>query len=364
MRSTYALPMLLAGSAGCLDLNALQSGNSTGVVDLAMTAPPPDLSVVDMTAAKDFTAPPPDMTPTHWTTVYNNNSVPLNGLSGVSSGGNLNIYAVGTGGTVITSTDGTNFTVVANKTGGFNTLNAVWAASAKTVFVVDSGKQVFSTTDAGATLWKPETLAAPSKSLNTIIGHSATELLTAGGDKNLGRHLNGTNWADAPMNPNQSSFGSTATAAKYYVVGNGGAISYALTADVETTGKWTNVTINGGPNLNAVWVTPDDKTLYAAGDSAVIVQYDLSAKNTVSNKSYGSTGNNFHAMWAASNTDIFAVGDAATVYHYDGLAWSPYGGNGTNLNGWDLTGIWGDANGVWVCGTDSATAKKGIIFKY
>ena len=48
-------------------------------------------------------------------------------------------------------------------------------------------------------------------------------------------------------------------------------------------------------------------------------------------------GNDLHAVWGNSETDIFAVGDYGTILHYDGSSWSEM------CSEHSLSSIWGSS---------------------
>ena len=66
------------------------------------------------------------------------------------------------------------------------------------------------------------------------------------------------------------------------------------------------------------------------------------------------------AAWVSGSALGYVAGAAGTVYFFNNGAWASISNN--NLNGYDLTGIWGDgAGGLWVSATNGT---DGAIFKY
>lgn len=353
MRRTDMLPLLMAGASGCLDLNSLESGNTLG--DMGSASKDMAMTMGDM-AGTDLAGTQPDLAKTSdmggpaspWSTPPAKiTGVPLNAISGYSTGGDA-IFAAGNAGTVIVGDGQANTFAAAKNNAGSSNLNAVWATGTKSAMVADQTGGVWATTDSGDSAWADQG-AGVTKALNAITGRNGLDIVVMGADTTNGRYYNGT-WVNAKHNTGQPMFGIWASATTWYAVGNGG---YVATA-TDPAGTWSAIKVSSNPNLTAVWGV-DDKNVWAVGAGGILAQYD----GNFWSKS-GLSSQNLNAIWGSSGSDIFVVGNGGVAYHYNGSNWSTI--SNATLSGYNLTGVWGDgAGGVWVTAIKGA---DGYIFKY
>ncbi|MBK8046744.1 MAG: Ig-like domain repeat protein [Anaerolineales bacterium] len=100
------------------------------------------------------------------------------------------------------------------------------------------------------------------------------------------------------------------------------------------------MTSNTTSGLFDIWGT-SASSIYAAGQSGVVVRYDGSTWT----KMVTNTSASFHGLWGSSTADIYAVGYAGAIRHYNGTAWS-------SMN----SGITTSFNGIWVASPSEAFA--------
>lgn len=342
MRSTCAVPMLLAGAAGCLDLSSLQSG-SMGTMPKDMAMPTDGSTAFDMKTPADLKT-----SPARWSLAYSSTGNPLNAITGFKTGSTSTIYAAG--GLTVIKGDGSAFSAAAFSPAGTAPIHGMWAGSDVNVYVSDDGGSIWETKDGAASDWL-DVAAGASSAQWSIHGRGRSDILAVGLDKKFGYYFN-TTWTKVQHNVNQQMYGVYATAAKWYVVGQGGGSAYAT----DPAMNWTAKNVGGGPALRAVYAS-DDQHVFAVGLGGAIHKFDGTAW---SNMSQGS--NDLLAIWGSSSSDIFAVGKKGTVLHYDGAQWKS--DSSPALASVDLSGIWGDGSGgVWAVGNDSS-GKDGSIYKY
>lgn len=354
--------MLMVGAAGCLDLNALQSGQTdmgTMPKDLAM--PTEDLAMPDLAPADDLAAPDDMSPPTAWQKVYPRTGVsaPLNAIAGATDATGT-IFAVGDQETVVSGT-GTTFTKqpAANLTGN---VKALWVASSLEVWVTSTNNnRVLFTGTAGAAFAETAT-APPNKAWRGIFAKNGknSEIVVVGDDMTTAGHWDGTKWTMPNPNPSlkQNGNGVWASDKNIWAVGNMGGSS---TTNDGKKATWTalgdytaDLTAVSGADDNHVFATAKDGKLLklnGAGNA-------WDAKATAA----GNSPPALSALWVKDKNEVWVAGAGGAVSQCDVPAGTCTSKSNSNLNGQDLTGIWGDGKGaVYVTATNGT---NGTIFKY
>jgi len=390
----HRLIISLIAVAGCLDLSALQSGAldmampspdmamdlsdmAMDLSDMAMPSPDmameaPDLAKPNDLSMPDLAAPPdlvqqPDMSPIGWTNVtpaMAPSSLAAIAGAGTVSGGNLAIYIVGKGATILKSTDGNSFAAAPAPTAAMADFNALWVQSATDVWVADSAGAVYEHkmgVDA-AMGWVNKLSPAPmAMAQRAIFGRAATsDIVVAGDDTSKAltlTPLSGTTWVSANHMLGVKIAGVWA-GATYIVVGENGKAARALTPSLTwgaiglgPMATAANLTAVSGTADNAVWVVTSDGQLLST---------DLTAMNPRLSREALQAGASFTGVWARSTTEVWIVGKASTVYMWNGTSLVD---RRANLPaGYDLTGVFGDGTSVWIVGNNTSTG-SGAIFR-
>lgn len=356
MRANQILPIMLAGAAGCLDLQALQSDAKDAAMPVVedMASPVDDLA----TPAKDMANPAKDMTnpdmtnpPTNWFLQYTLAGNNLYALHGKTVATETTIWAVGEKSKEAhyTSTSG-KFTA-GDVGAGNKTFRALWASSEKDVWAVGDGGLIYKGDNANK--WTAQT-SNTGANLSGVYGNSATDILVASDNKNDFTAYNGTAWAALTHGQNAASNGM-------WITGN---FTFAPSPNgVAIRGKdratWSLETTVASTNFNSV-TGIDEKTVYLAGAGGNIAKWDNANTKWVNTKVDG-LGREFLSIWAVSASEIWAVGKTGMAYRGDGTTWTSVGP--VTLAAHELRAVWGDAKGVYVL-TYEPVGKDSYIYKY
>lgn len=359
MRANHVLPLMLAGTAGCLDLQALQSDAKDAALPPVedMAVPADDLAV----PAKDMAVPAKDMTviqdmtvvPTSWTQVHTIKNLNLYALHGKTVGAETSIWAVGE------KSKEAHFTTTSNKwtnvdmdAAKMSTFRGLWAVSEKVVWAVGDSGVIYKGDNAGS--WTPQTSGVNSN-LTGIFGNSGTDILVSGAD--TAKFLSTTDgiaWMGLAHNQTAASNGIWITGnITFAPAPNGVAIRGADRA------TWSLENTQAATAFNSV-SGADDKNVYTVGAGGYVAKWDSTNTKWVSTK-VDITGREFLSVWAISATDVWAVGRTGMAYRNDGTKWTSVGP--ATLATHDLRGVWGDAKGVYVVTFDSVS-KDSFVYKY
>lgn len=359
MRANQILPIMLAGTAGCLDLQALQSDAK----DAAMP-PVEDMAspVVDMAMpAADMANPArdmanPDMTTpvTNWKEQHSIKNLNLYAIHGKTVGADTSIWVVGE------KSKEAHFTTASNTwtnkdmdAAKMSTFRSMWAASEKVVWAAGDGGVLYKGDNAGT--WTPQT-SGVTGNLTGIFGNSGTDLMAVGADANkVITSSDGTAW-------NMLTHGQNSASNSVYLFGTNTFMANPNGVALRSADRsnWILDSVQSTVNFNSVSGS-DEKNVYIAGSGGYIAKWDgmkwTSAK-------VDATGRDFLSIWAISATDIWAVGKLGMVYRGDGAKWTFVGpGTTSALVAQELRGVWGDAKGVYVVSYDAA-AKDSFVYKY
>lgn len=352
----------MAGAAGCLDLNALQSGQpdmGTMPKDLAMPVEQ-DLAMPDLAPAADL-APSPDLgSPTEWRKVYPSaaaTSPPLNAISGATDATGT-IFAVGDSATVVSGT-ATNFGKAA-AVGLMGDVKALWVASSLEVWVTSSNNNRVLFTAAAGTAFAETALAPPNKTWRGIFAKAGknNDIVIVGDDKSTAAQWDGTKWNSVDPNLKKSGNGVWASDKNFWTVGDMGG---SATTNDGKKATWTKLT-DYSSDINAV-TGADDSNVFAAAKDGKLLKLNAGgtgwdAKATAA----GSAPPVLSAIWAKDNNEVWVAGASGAVSQCDVAAGTCASKSNSNLNGQNITGIWGDGKGgVWVT---TSNGTNGAIFKY
>lgn len=366
--------VLSLGLAGCLDLNALQSGANPPdmalPVDMAdpqmdMAQPPADMATPDMSN--------PDMaSPFAWTNVTPATAPgKLNAISGFVGGGITTVYAVGAAATVLKSANGAAFAPAASPAMGAMEFTALFIRDASNLWVADANGKVFTSTDAAATTanWtdKMTGSAIPQRGIFGRAG--ADSVLVAGDDTTRGLFLNpssGTAWSAtvSACTGGVKTTGVWGSAGYYLFVGEGlkaakgpnPAMACNSLSNMDLVGSANFVAASGVDDQNAFLLTADGQLGHS----------DLTAANDKMFRRGRVMNATFTALWVRNQNEVWVVGSLAgspKVWQWvtGSLNMTDRTGN-LSAAGYTLSGIWGDSAGsLWIIGNNGGT---GAIFKH
>jgi photosystem II stability/assembly factor-like uncharacterized protein len=239
------------------------------------------------------------------------------------------LFAVGDGGVILRSSDGTNWTPVP-VAGLIDNLYAIWGTGGSYVYAVGDNSVILRSTDGGA-MWsfqRNPTISTPNHavwgdqigdvwvaSLNGIVYSNNAGLTYGGQTSATGYH---------------AMWGASATSVWAVGHGSGALISHyngSFWDAQDATGA-------AGSTLQGVWGSGSN--LFAVGTEG----YILGTTNTGSSWAprLGPSISNFNAVWGSSAADVYVVGDGGELLHSvdQGLTWQHEGGGNQAL-----FGVWG-----------------------
>jgi len=344
MRPSKIFAILILGFAGCPDWESLQTGlPNPGMSDLGMNPGNQDMPGSNV-----------DMRPSDWTSVHTS-AGPLNAISGITVPSEL-ITVVGNGQTVVRGS-GSSFTSMTIQGAGTNLL-ALWMGGQQEVWTSGTNGEVWRTTNGGSSWMNMN--SGVSFILRAIYArnNSNQDIVAAGEDTDTGRHWDGTDWQDADIGRGDQTYGIWAGSSRVWAVCAGGD---AATSTNPRSGPWNNVMdITGNPRLNAVSGL-DDSNVWAVSDGGTLYRYE---STNASWSSVTSVTGSLRAMWVRSATEVWVAGVSSNngiVYRCDTVQRSCADQNSSVLNGFTVTGIWGNGTGgIWLTANNGAT---GVIFR-
>lgn len=311
-------------------------------------------------------------------------------LTAVWGASNEDIWAVGSGGTVV-RWDGAAWNVAKSAT--LNTLLGVWGSGPKDVWAVGSGAAIVHSTDGTSFAPVPfegerpsalsrmsiEQVFDQSLRLHTVLGWSASEVRLAGapfrltetggscvsedgcvrGEFSYWRKTTSDGsarwqWLTNPKEVSRFTARGMwgASSNDVWLVGRDG-IRQAEGVTLHETGTGagrTFVSVDSQTSLplNAIWGSSAGD-VWAVGALGTIRRYTAGASRFAIVESPVTV--DLNAVWGTGPNDVWAVGDGGTVLHFDGVAWTistTAFGTGPAPN---LSGVWGSGpNDVWAVG--------------
>jgi hypothetical protein len=266
-----------------------------------------------------------------WTLVRQNPGYhqSLTGLWGSASN---NVFAVGTGGTIL-HYDGESWTN--QPSGSTRHLTGVWGSSADNVFVV-GGRDTVLQYDGSS--WS--TLDVPGYAINYCVWGTSASNVLVGGSSGI-RRFNGTTWDSIlSVSGAASIVGICGTSpSNVYAVNPGGSTGVGRVMHYDGH-DWTEV-YQHPTWLIDVWVSPAGK-VWASGYSGGIAHFDGADWSTMAS----GASEALESIWGTAASDIFAVGRRGSITHYNGVSWKRMV-SGTPSRVQD---VWGSSPGnVWAC---------------
>src|SRR5438132_9631546 len=234
-------------------------------------------------------------------------------------------WAVGSGGTITTTTTGSTWTQQTSST--TQDLMAVFAIDANTVVAVGRQGTIVTTTNGGAT-WTKQTTGT-TQDLFGVAAADAGHIWAVGAGGTILFSSNGTSWGAQSAGTSSNLFAVSAiskggTNAAWAV----GAAGVILQTCDGATPTWTAETSGTTSDLLATYFT-DTTTGWAVGKSGTIIVTSNAAcpASATWRSQVSGTSNDLHGVGASSN-DLCAVGPLATMVNNSGnnsttgFAWS------------------------------------------
>lgn len=211
-------------------------------------------------------------------------------------------------------------------------LQGVWGSSASDVYAVGSGGTIL---HYNGSAWS--TVTSPvSAWLYDVWGLSANSVFVVGSSASI-LYYNGSNWSTMsnPLSPSEQLFGVWGTALNnVFAVGGNGSIVHYNGSAWSTVVSGTTEYLYGIGGVNA-------SNIFALGNNGTLLRYNGTTWLSVS----GVTSNRLYHAWGLSASDVYVCG-YRELQHYDGTSWSP---EISTID--DLRGIWGSAaDDVFVVG--------------
>ena len=164
------------------------------------------------------------------------------------------------------------------------------------------------------------TQVSSGSKLNAISAVTDTVAYAVGASGTVQKTTNGTNWSSQTTNSNYVLYGVDAVnSTTAYAVGKSGSDGVILKTTNGTSWS-TSQTISGIP-LNAISVTPDNPNVaFAVGDGSAILQ--TTDGSTWSDSGFSTFGGGaLSSIYAVSSTKAYAVGVIGSVAILDGGFW-------------------------------------------
>lgn len=169
------------------------------------------------------------------------------------------------------------------------------------------------------TNWDTQVSSGPK--LNGISASDSSVAYAVGDNGTVQKTTNGgTNWSSQTTDSNYVLYGvNTVNATTAYAVGKNGSDGVILKT-TDGTNWSTTQTISGLP-LNAVSVTPDDPNVaFAVGDGSAILK-TIDGSTWLNSGFSTNIGGALSSVYAVSSTKAYAVGVIGSVAKLDGTSW-------------------------------------------
>ena len=258
-----------------------------------------------------------------------------------------NYFAVG-GTSVGIGGDPTGYTF--STTGGAQSVSSgllqsvdVASGTYYTAGAVNQGTQLFpnyqgtvlKSTD--GTNWTTQVSSGPK--LNGISASDSSVAYAVGDNGTVQKTTNGgTNWSSQTTDSNYVLYGvDTVNATTAYAVGKSGSDGVILKT-TDGTNWSTTQTISGIP-LNAISVTPDDPNVaFAVGDASLIMK--TADGTTWVDAGFVGIGGGLSSIYTVSSTKAYAVGVLGSVAKLDGTSWVDISASiPAEYRGYNFTGV-------------------------
>ena len=291
-------------------------------------------------------------------------------LKGVWGSGPNDVWAVGSGGTII-HWDGKDWT--STPTGSMNTFHAVWGSGPTDVWAVSMTDTIVRTTGFanGSAEWKQ--VPGATDAANAMVAYSLWG--TSAGDVRIGARARytfdpdlGDVWINqfvltgdkdggvawSPREGTSNVHGFFGSANDLWLVAdnserNGWEKGQTLHGVLDRGDlAWSAVDSQSTLLLEGIWGSSADD-IWAVGDQGTLRRMKKGMKRWEIVAS--PTKEALHAVWGTAADDVWAVGDTGTILHFDGTAWKAATAAFGLGKKPDLHGVWGSSkNDVWIVG--------------
>jgi photosystem II stability/assembly factor-like uncharacterized protein len=219
------------------------------------------------------------------------------------------VFAVGTEGTILHTTDARTWTPKAS--GVRHNLRAIWGTKGA-IFVVGDYGTILRSADAGET-WTALG-SASAKDLHAVWGIAGGDVLAVGEDGLILRRTRGawTSEVSGTTEPLVAVWGSAA--ADVYVVGKNGTILHG------GAGSW-KAQKSGATRLTGVWGSGKDDVYVVGGRGAILHSTDRGATWTAQTSG---VKEDLTGVWGNGKEHVFVIGDSGALLHSadSGATWS------------------------------------------
>ena len=214
-------------------------------------------------------------------------------------------------------------------------LLAIWGSSDSNVFAVGTGGTILHYNGSDWQLMNSGT----TTEFVDIWGISGSDVFAVGGSTML--HYDGSSWSQVDTGVNGYFTGVwTCSTSDVYASASHSILHY----DGNT---WSHLTPSpGGPSLRCIWGS-SPSNVFATGEYAVFRNFDGNTWETIASSDPNDPAlKDISCVWGSSDLDIFAVGclkldtgHPGRILHYDGNAWSTVNLGTIPI----LYGVWGSS---------------------
>ena len=324
------------------------------------------------TASSDIWAVGTGGTVMHWNgAAWSQFGITTDDLEDVFGFAANDVWAVGKAGHTL-HWDGATWTDVPNPSNG-NWLRNVWGASGTDIWT--SGMNLMMHWD--GTSWTATSLGSTPTNFYAIWGASSSNAWVA---SSWGMwHYDGTSWSVFSPSGSATGWSMWGTGAdNIWLTGYGVWHFDGSNWNAVTSFPWPSyyyLDRVSGHAANDVWIsgqegevfhydgtswtggvtlaTSDHPAIWPAGGNDVWIAGDGGDFNHWDGSAWniGGARTNLTAMWGASDDDAWAVGGVGLAFHWDGHAWTQFG-TGAIVSSW-LEAIWGTSSSdIWAVGLD------------
>ena len=228
-------------------------------------------------------------------------------------------------------------------------LFAVWAGAQDNVWAVGTGGTIL-----GRSLIGWVVTSSPTEEwLRGVWGAGSGAGWVVGDKGTILGLINGASWSAVPSGTTADLYGVWGpSSAEAWAVGDKGTILHF------TAGQWKPAAVEigdaGAPfrgTLHAVWGSAASD-VWAVGSQGAKLHYNGSVWRVVD----AGAEDTLNAVWGRSATDIWAVGTSGTILHYNGSSWEPSASGATA----DLRAVWGTDDFTWAVGDRGTILRRSV----
>jgi hypothetical protein len=244
-------------------------------------------------------------------------------LYGVWGSSGSNVFAVGTGGTILRF-DGTSW--ITMNSGTTTWLADVWGAAANDVYAVGAAGTIL---HYNGSTWSPMTSGVTGL-LYRVWGSGPNDVFAVGETGTI-VHWDGSAWTTMTSSTTQLLVGVWGTASDdVFAVGLGNTILHF------DGSVWIGQTAPSTGSYYDLW-GESPGNVFLVGFPGEIASYDGGSWTSMTSP----TTTWLWSVWGTSDSDLYALGGSGTMVQYNGASWSVM----PNPTSSDLRGIWGTRSG-------------------